>query len=283
MNKLLSGTDIGCCILLAVNAGKEADGKRNGVRRGGKQQSVDDASQTKAGHQWNAEENCDAPAAYVGIKDAFRLLHRLERRIHGVPDGHHYRENREHPEQRRDIIELSRVQKVLLRFFFFLMIRRPPRSTLFPYTTLFRSPRPSRPFSCRGSPGSTSRWCSPGTGGTSSSPGTTGTWWIADVGTSVWRATWASDRSSGRWARSCRLGVARTRCTRSRSHASSGTSTPSRCFPARPWRPFWMMVRPHHGWTSQPWPTASSTSCPVFRISTSRPTCPATSSPRSTG
>src|SRR6195952_5856493 len=28
-------------------------------------------------------------------------------------------------------------------FFFFLMIRRPPRSTLFPYTTLFRSPRNS--------------------------------------------------------------------------------------------------------------------------------------------
>src|SRR5258707_11844832 len=30
-------------------------------------------------------------------------------------------------------------------FFFFLMIRRPPRSTLFPYTTLFRSlDRPHR-------------------------------------------------------------------------------------------------------------------------------------------
>src|SRR5437762_8950531 len=28
----------------------------------------------------------------------------------------------------------------LLISFFFLMIRRPPRSTLFPYTTLFRSP-----------------------------------------------------------------------------------------------------------------------------------------------
>src|SRR5688572_32108127 len=27
----------------------------------------------------------------------------------------------------------------LFPFFFFLMIRRPPRSTLFPYTTLFRS------------------------------------------------------------------------------------------------------------------------------------------------
>src|SRR5216684_8588832 len=29
-------------------------------------------------------------------------------------------------------------------FFFFLMIRRPPRSTLFPYTTLFRSLRRRR-------------------------------------------------------------------------------------------------------------------------------------------
>src|SRR2546430_13325913 len=31
-----------------------------------------------------------------------------------------------------------------LYFFFFLMIRRPPRSTLFPYTTLFRSPPAGR-------------------------------------------------------------------------------------------------------------------------------------------
>src|ERR1043166_5497841 len=38
--------------------------------------------------------------------------------------------------------------------FFFLMIRRPPRSTLFPYTTLFRSPcPPSRPRACRSSRG----------------------------------------------------------------------------------------------------------------------------------
>src|SRR5436309_15624765 len=28
---------------------------------------------------------------------------------------------------------------LLMSLFFFLMIRRPPRSTLFPYTTLFRS------------------------------------------------------------------------------------------------------------------------------------------------
>src|SRR5256885_13843255 len=31
------------------------------------------------------------------------------------------------------------LHKSIISFFFFLMIRRPPRSTLFPYTTLFRS------------------------------------------------------------------------------------------------------------------------------------------------
>src|SRR5438045_9361879 len=31
-------------------------------------------------------------------------------------------------------------------FFLFLMIRRPPRSTLFPYTTLFRSPTACSPI-----------------------------------------------------------------------------------------------------------------------------------------
>src|SRR2546426_4806432 len=30
--------------------------------------------------------------------------------------------------------------RLICLLFFFLMIRRPPRSTLFPYTTLFRSP-----------------------------------------------------------------------------------------------------------------------------------------------
>src|SRR5260221_3244866 len=31
------------------------------------------------------------------------------------------------------------INYLVVSFFFFLMIRRPPRSTLFPYTTLFRS------------------------------------------------------------------------------------------------------------------------------------------------
>src|SRR2546430_17719931 len=36
----------------------------------------------------------------------------------------------------------THVRQMYLSFFFFLMIRRPPRSTLFPYTTLFRSDGP---------------------------------------------------------------------------------------------------------------------------------------------
>src|SRR5256885_17183379 len=41
-------------------------------------------------------------------------------------------------------------------YFFFLMIRRPPRSTLFPYTTLFRSTRPGTESAVRHS-----TWSSP--------------------------------------------------------------------------------------------------------------------------
>src|SRR2546430_8763377 len=43
----------------------------------------------------------------------------------------------------RDIAVKSTLK--LQFFFFFLIIRRPPRSTLFPYTTLSRSPRAPRP------------------------------------------------------------------------------------------------------------------------------------------
>src|SRR5438046_10196860 len=41
---------------------------------------------------------------------------------------------------------------LLSPLFFFLMLRPPPRSTLFPYTTLFRSPRRSfHPYARRSS------------------------------------------------------------------------------------------------------------------------------------
>src|SRR6266536_1630347 len=58
--------------------------------------------------------------------------------------------------------------KKIFFFFFFLMIRRPPRSTLFPYTTLFRSP----PERCRrratGRPSTT--WPTRPSGGRSARP-----------------------------------------------------------------------------------------------------------------
>src|SRR2546430_17729915 len=40
------------------------------------------------------------------------------------------------------IVLLPFTSQIVLFFFFFLMTRRPPKSTLFPYTTLFRSPHP---------------------------------------------------------------------------------------------------------------------------------------------
>src|SRR6516225_11899889 len=44
-----------------------------------------------------------------------------------------------------ELLSIVFLTPFLLLLFFFLMIRRPPRSTLFPYTTLFRSPPGQRP------------------------------------------------------------------------------------------------------------------------------------------
>src|SRR5205807_9067874 len=41
---------------------------------------------------------------------------------------------------RKVILRYLYAQVLNILLFFFLIIRRPPRSTLFPYTTLFRSP-----------------------------------------------------------------------------------------------------------------------------------------------
>src|SRR2546430_13713879 len=49
----------------------------------------------------------------------------------------------------------------MVYLFFFLMIRRPPRSTLFPYTTLFRSCRGCAAWSCTRCRGSRKRSTGP--------------------------------------------------------------------------------------------------------------------------
>src|SRR6201993_5450439 len=53
-------------------------------------------------------------------------------------------------------LESSPAPLTLCMCFFFLMIRRPPRSTLFPYTTLFRSLLPAAMM--RRKPGSCRKW-----------------------------------------------------------------------------------------------------------------------------
>src|ERR1039457_3718787 len=54
----------------------------------------------------------------------------------GRPEGAERTVVRRPPDRRRPSCRCCRLP---LSFVFFLMIRRPPRSTLFPYTTLFRS------------------------------------------------------------------------------------------------------------------------------------------------
>src|SRR5687767_15325784 len=52
-----------------------------------------------------------------------------------------------------------------LLFIFFLMLRRPPRSTLFPYTTLFRSAAAGRATADEGDPGQVQERPAAGTAG----------------------------------------------------------------------------------------------------------------------
>src|SRR6266436_4430222 len=58
-------------------------------------------------------------------------------------DGHIFLNCTDHPRDRQSVQHQSRLLAQVLGVaasFFFLMIRRPPRSTLFPYTTLLRPP-----------------------------------------------------------------------------------------------------------------------------------------------
>src|SRR5258708_3716636 len=70
----------------------------------------------------------------------------LKKKKHiGSPDGYVRRADgnratvRASESQVRLQVSLGQFCSPIYRLFFFLMIRRPPRSTLFPYTTLFRS------------------------------------------------------------------------------------------------------------------------------------------------
>src|SRR3990167_6961592 len=77
----------------------------------------------------------------LSLHDALPILRDYDRhpgtgrrtRRYGFQSGRHRARSEEHTS------ELQSQSNLVCPFFFFLMIRRPPRSTLFPYTTLFRS------------------------------------------------------------------------------------------------------------------------------------------------
>src|SRR5699024_12489285 len=79
--------------------------------------------------------------------------------------------------------------------FFFLMIRRPPRSTLFPYTTLFRSGE----MTSGAGISAPRRWAS--------------TWWM-------WSAASVTAMISGRWVTPLTPTVVPSQVLRSEEHTS---------------------------------------------------------------
>src|ERR1022692_5196038 len=82
--------------------------------------------------RWRSEEHTSelqSPCNLVCrlLLEKKKILHRAERRC--CSDAR---------SRRRFLVRVRQASARCPGFFFFLMIRRPPRSTLFPYTTLFR-------------------------------------------------------------------------------------------------------------------------------------------------
>src|ERR1039457_4934497 len=84
-------------------------------------------------------------SSHLGISHAVFCLKKRERRAECVIRVPQSRPRQSSPSQSC----WDSVQALYPRSFF-LMIRRPPRSTLFPYTTLFRSPQSARPHATLG-------------------------------------------------------------------------------------------------------------------------------------
>src|ERR1041385_829827 len=97
--------------------------------------------------------------------------------------------------------------------FFFLMIRRPPRSTLFPYTTLFRS----RPRSCW--PRSSAGPCGP-----SSTRRRPGCWGGAGRRSPIARGSPSTRWTPGSCTPCCRRACSTTSCCMGRSVAEPGSA-----------------------------------------------------------
>src|SRR6266487_3013728 len=71
---------------------------------------------------------------YVGTTGGRRIYRRTKDQERKILEEDEEKDNDSETDSEAD----SAVDYMGINFFFFLMIRRPPRSTLFPYTTLFR-------------------------------------------------------------------------------------------------------------------------------------------------
>src|ERR1022692_3283565 len=121
-------------------------------------------------HGWSAGRRSRAPSCHRSDRKSTRLnsshlvisyaVFCLKKKKKKIKTDAEQRRQVVHARRRCTVVDAPRVPHAALVseccggthvcscsvFFFFLMIRRPPRSTLFPYTTLFRSyGRPFRP------------------------------------------------------------------------------------------------------------------------------------------
>src|SRR6266571_3018644 len=99
-------------------------------------------ARSAGGYRWGpgrSEEHTSELQSHVNL--VCRLLLEKKKKRHQA-SPHREQKPRLRPWRRRPVPgRLSRTSRRRVSrpcFFFFLMIRRPPRSTLFPYTTLFR-------------------------------------------------------------------------------------------------------------------------------------------------
>src|ERR1039458_5596482 len=92
---------------------------------------------------WRDRKSTRLNSSHLGISYAvFCLKKNSDNRNRGaghVPEEDQDNLRNHHHFLEQGVVQVMDVCQDQLRVFFFLMIRRPPRSTLFPYTTLFRS------------------------------------------------------------------------------------------------------------------------------------------------
>src|SRR6266540_551225 len=158
----------------------------------------------------------------------------------------------------------------LFSFFFFLMIRRPPRSTLFPYTTLFRSPALTWSGRRPRNSADTTAWSKRRSTARSRRP---------RRACPASRSTTSSASCLRARAKRRRSRRSRARCSTAGSSTASGTGSALRCTRLRRWgEAAPASCSPVTSSRSSPGSTARVTAAAVWKISSSSPrTAPRTS------